>query len=499
MNYGFRKLSTRTKLVAAALALVLAGVSHAQQVGGGATLPSIGYVGKYAATNLQVWGNSTTNTTEPNGVGPDYIVSTSLFGEYQAQSGYPEVSYCLTGSGAGKDILASPITLTVNGVSTSFDVQNTCTKNSVGTVSGFGADLAGVGRSDITQPHFAGADAPLSASDYANYQTGHGDSAYPTQFPAVAGAVAIAFNLTDSLGNEVTSSEANFTDAQVCGILDGTYTNWTQVSSAFTLTDGGSIVSAPINVQYRSDGSGTTFSLSNHLAAVCGQTSAPYFEANQAFTTVVAGFFTSGLPAGNGTTTALWTGSSGNAAVANAIAGTANSVGYVETANALATTPGIQFADVNGLSPITNFGTALSVGATAVVYNEVINSTNNTNGTPALETIANAISGTETAPPTGSECIVLVQPSFYAKPGVKGGLVPTGTYPIVAVSYLLSHAQGVSTADLAYTQGLVNSPYNSNLTGNVTTIGSGTGLAFLTIASGAFSSTAAGNCVNSGD
>jgi phosphate transport system substrate-binding protein len=487
MNYGIRKLSIRTKLVAAALALAFAGVSHAQtgttQTGGGATLPSIGYLGQYAATNLQVWGTSTTNTTEPNGTGPDYIQSGSLFGQYMAVSGNPSVSYCLTGSGAGKDILAGG---TIGG--NTYNVQTACVKNSAGTVLGFGASLTGVNRSDLTQPNFAAADSPLAGTDYTNYVASHtATGAYPVQFPAVSGAVAIAFNLVDNTGAQVTSSEVNFTDAQLCDIFSGTVNNWTAsaLASAFTLPAGHSIVSAPINVQYRSDGSGTTFSLSNHLANVCGTVGSGVFQTSQTFfsatatlsaPSVVLSFFPTAVPSGNGTTTAKWTGSSGNPAVANAIAGTANSVGYVETANALATNPGLQFADVNSTSPTANFGTALNVPATAVVFNEVINPTNATNGTAQLEAIS-AISGV-TNPPTTS-CIALVKPSLYAKPGTLGGLVPSGSYPIVAVSYLLANAIGNGTTDLTNTQNLLAFPYTVTQS-NVTTIGSGTGLAFLT-------------------
>lgn len=459
MSYGLHRLSTRTKLVAAALAFVMAGLSHASgtQVGGGATLPSIGYVGSNAASNLQLYG------TGSNG-----IASGSLFGVYESKSSN-SVSYCLTGSGAGKDVLAGA---TVSGVT--YYVQNACTKVS-GVVDGFGAPA--VSRTDLTQPNFAAADSPLAASDYANYQTTYGTSAYPTQFPAVAGAVAIAFNLTDSLGNEVTSSEANFTDAQVCDIFSGDVTTWNQVSSAFTLTDGGSIPNEPIKVQFRSDGSGTTFSLSNHLANVCGTINGHVFETNQAFSSVVANFEPT-LPSN-------WTGSSGNAAVAGAVASTADSIGYVETANALATSPGLQFADVNGKSPTANFGSPLTITSADLVYNEVISSTNNTNGTAALSAISSAPS---------TQCIALVPPADYAIPGSRGGIVPSTSYPIVAVSYLLGNAQGNGT-DLAATRGLLEAPYNSTITGSVTTIGSGTGLAFLTLGSGAFTEADVGACL----
>jgi phosphate transport system substrate-binding protein len=475
MDYGFRKLSTRTKLAAAALALAFAGVLHAQTlVGGGATLPSSGYLGSNAGfDNLQMWDGAGSTAT---------IATGSLFGQYIATSGNPNISYCLTGSGAGKDILASPITLSVNGLSTEFNVQNPCVKNGVGTVAGFGAGLTGVNRLDLTQPNFVATDSPLSASDYTNYVTSHAASgAYPVQFPSVAGTVAIAFNLKDSEGNQVTSSEVNFTDAQLCEIFSGEVITWndSRLTSAFTLPTGDSIPSEPINVQYRSDGSGTTFSLSNHLANVCGTVNGSTFETSQTFFSstaspsspdVVFRYYSTAVPSN-------WTGSSGDVEVAEAVFDTANSIGYVETATALAINPPLQFADVNGASPVTNFAGTLDVRATAVVFNEVISATNATNGTAQLEAIG-AISGV-TNPPPNTLCIAVVKPSIYDKAGIPGGVLPSGSYPIVAISYLLGNAIG-NGPDLANTQNLLAFPYTVTQS-NVTTIGPGTGLAFLTL------------------
>ncbi|GLQ91480.1 substrate-binding domain-containing protein [Dyella acidisoli] len=465
MSYERNKLGIRVKLMAGTLALAMAGLSHASgtQAGGGATLPSIGYVGAKAATVLQVTGTN--------------ISSGSLFGQYIAHSGNPGVSYCLTGSGAGKNILAGA---TVNGVK--FNVQNACTKNSAGTVTGFGA--AAVGRTDLVQPDFAAADSPENASDYLNYQNNHDAGDYPTQFPAVAGAVAMAFNLKDNTGATVTSSEVNLSDTQICDIFSHQITTWndSRLASAFTLPAGHSIPANPINVQYRSDGSGTTFSLSNHLANVCGTISSHVFETNQAFTSVVANFVNP--PPSN------WTGSSGNESVATAIGNTANSFGYVETANALATNPGLQFAKVNSTSPTANFGSPLTVAGTAIVYNEVINTTNNTNGTAALEAIS-AIPGVVN-PPTTS-CIALVKPALYARPNVPGGIVPTGTYPIVAISYLLGNNNDNGT-DLTNTRNLLTFPYTVSHS-SVTTIGPGTGLAFLTLGTGAFTTAQVSGCL----
>ena len=460
MSYGFRKLSTRTKLVAAALALAMAGVSHAgTQVGGGATLPSIGYVGSNATSNLQVWGTSTTNTADP-------IATGSLFGVYQAQSGNPNVSYCLTGSGAGKNILA--------GIS-GFSVQNACVKNSGGTVTGFGAALSGVNRSDLTQPNFAAADSPLSLGDYNNYQSIHGSTAYPTQFPAVAGAVAIAFNLTDDQGTPVTA--ANFTDAQLCNIFSGADANWnsSDLIGAFSLPAGHTVNQA-IKVAYRSDGSGTTFSFANHLANVCSGTASAHFVTDQAFTNVVK-LYKPTIPAG-------WVGASGNAAVATAIQNNSASIGYVEAANALATNPTIVIAKVNNTSPTANFNGKLTINASDLAFNSVINGADPTTGVAVVSALSS---------PPSTQCIALVQPSHYAAPGT---IVPTGSYPIVAISYLLANAQGNQSGDLSFTRGLLQAPYSSTIQSSVTTIGGSTGLQFLTLGRGSFTSAQVGNCVN---
>lgn len=467
MSYGINSLSTRTKLIAGALALVMAGMSHASGtiVGGGATLPSLGYVGTGAANpnTPQVFGSS--------------VDAHSLFGAALGTG----VSYCLTGSGAGKNILA--------GIANN-SVQNACPTDSTGTLHGFGAPA--VSRTDLTQPNFAGADAPLSSTDFSNYIGAHGNN-NPVEFPAVAGAVAIAFNLKDNTGATVTGSEVNFTDTQLCKIFSGQVTVWndpqltgqaTGSTNAYSLPAGHSIPANPINVQYRSDGSGTTFSFSNHLAAACNTTTNPIETSQNFFSTsaspyVVQNFF------GGSSHPALpsnWTGSSGNPAVARAINATSNSIGYVEAANALHTVDSngnpimLQFADVGGKSPTADFGSALTLVALSVQANAAIGSTNNTNGTPTVV----ALSNPNKALTTGSNaCIVLVKPADYAVPGSTPGFInPTGNYPIVAVSYLLGNTVGNGT-DQANTQTLATAPYNSTIRSSVTTIGGTTGLQFI--------------------
>lgn len=453
MSYGLNSLSTRTKLIAGALALVMAGMSHASGtvVGGGATLPSIGYVGSAAAnpSTPQVFGSN--------------VDAHSLFGAALGTG----VSYCLTGSGAGKNILA--------GIANN-SVQNTCPIDSTGTLHGFGATA--VSRTDLTQPNFAGADSPLSSGDFSNYIGAHSNN-NPVEFPAVAGAVAIAFNLKDNTGAQVTSSEVNFSDAQLCSIFSGAVTTWndSSLASAFTLPAGHSIPANPINVQYRSDGSGTTFSFSNHLSAACNTTTNPIETSQNFFSTTASPYVVQNFY--GGTHPALpsnWTGSSGNQNVAQAIKNTANSVGYVEAANALATVAGLQFADVNGKSPTANFSSALTLVALSVQANGAIGSTNNPNGTPTIVALSNASNPL----PTGTNaCIVLVKPADYAVPGSSPGFInPTGNYPIVAVSYLLGNTVG-NGSDQANTRTLATAPYNSTIRSSVTTIGGSTGLQFI--------------------
>jgi phosphate transport system substrate-binding protein len=427
MNHGLNKIGARTKLLVCALAVAAAGVSHAQTtlVGGGATLPAIGYVGTGAESNHQV---------NPAGTG-------SLFAVYSAISGNPTVSYCQTGSGTGKNVLAL-----VSGDS----VQNACTPSPTGVYDGFGA--AAAGRTLLTQPNFAAADSPLAQSDFTNYTTGHSGN-LPVQFPSVAGAISLAMNLKSANGVVMNKGNTNFSDAQVCLIFSGQATDWSdsRLATAFSLASGDS-VSGAINVQYRSDGSGTSFAFSNYLSNICAGTASTHFVTSQTFwantaatptpTTIDGLYFPSGLPTN-------WTGSSGNPAVASAIALTSNSIGYVETANTEAAN--LSYALVDSEDPEANFGGTKFVVSNSgtganLLYNTVINGANATTGRPVLQPLS-------TTPPTS--CIALVDPSSYAKPA-------TG-YPIMAVSYLLGNTNG-NGSDLAATQGLLSAPYNTAVT-----------------------------------
>src|ERR1700741_2194916 len=138
MNYRCNSTVVGIKAVVCALVMAGTSVSHAQTsntlVGGGATLPGIGYVGTGAESNHQVF---------PAG-------ADSMLGTYSSIDSNPKVSYCQTGGGTGKNVLTL-----VAGTG----VQNTCQPDASGVYDGFGA--AAAGRPDLTQPNFAASSSPL--------------------------------------------------------------------------------------------------------------------------------------------------------------------------------------------------------------------------------------------------------------------------------------------------------------------------------------------------
>jgi phosphate transport system substrate-binding protein len=450
MNRKSLKIGVCLKWMMGALALTAASVSYASSttlVGGGSTLPAPGYV-----------GSGTGNPVTQPGSG-------SLFAAFNSLDGNPEVSYCETSYAVAQAVFEE-----------GSNVQDTC------PTLGFGAKA--VGRTDLDQPDFVASEVPLTAAEYISYQNNHGDSAYPTQFPVLAATIAIAFNLTDDQGTQVTA--ANFSDGQLCDIFSGSVTNWSDpaLASVFTLPAGHTVNQA-INVVYRSDGSGTTFDFANHLTYACSGTSSAHFIADPAFTNVVS-LYEPTIPSN-------WLGESGNAAVDAAIQQTSASIGYVETANTVQAVPAISIADVDGSSPTANFDSKLTVTASDLAFNSVINGANSATGQAVVSTIASVISGNNTSPST--QCIALVNPAEYAVPSTSATttMLPEGAYPIVAISYLLANAQD-NGADLTNVRALLEAPYNSTIQASSTDIGGSTGLQFLTLAKGSFTATQVGDC-----
>jgi ABC-type phosphate transport system substrate-binding protein len=419
----FSKGNIRMKLVAGAVLMCVASAAGAVTlVGGGATLPAVGYTG---------------SATFPSALTPITTMATgSLFATYLSTTTGVTVSYCPTGSGNGKKILAG------NDAS-NFQVNATCGAAAPST-TGFGPATS------VTQADFAGSDAPFSLTEYTNYKTGHG-GLLPTQLPSIAGAIGIVFKKSGV--NTMTLNED-----QICGVFSGQIKTWQDLATAGVTLPAGT--TGPINIAFRSDNSGTSFSFLNHLSKVCPTVAshpATSFKTLQGYSTGAASYISAYSSS---------VGASGNAAVVAAVGSTTTdgSIGYAEVANGVA--GGVKMASVTNTSgvtinPLTGFGpTAVTV---SVVFDKAIaDSPNATTGRPVLVSL----------PDTGT-CVGLVNPDDYAN--------PASGYPIIAVTNLLGNVHG-NGANLAAVRGLLGSPYNTatSFRNAVTKIGrAATGYAWL--------------------
>jgi phosphate transport system substrate-binding protein len=428
MRCDFSMGNTRMKFIAGAVLLSLASAAGAATVvGGGATLPTYGYAGQGA-------GAASTGA-------PLVPATGSLFGVYTANGGSP-VTYCPTGSGAGKRILAS-------------NVPGTETGNALCLNSTSPTGFKQTGGATITQAHFAGSDAPLSAAEFTNYTNGHAGK-LPEQFPSISGAIAIAFNKTGV-------STLNLTEGQICGIFSGQIKTWNDAGLAGAGIPAGT--TGAIKIAYRSDGSGTSFSFLNHLADVCrtqvasgkSLTAQNQFKTSQAFAATGAAAYVGSYSAGS-------TGANGNQGVTDFVKNNDGTIGYAEAAYPI--NAPTRFAAVKNLNGTTFINPQTGFGPTAVPvslsFGKVISDTLDGNGRPVL---ANT--------PVATQCVAVVDPTTYSS--------PASGYPILAVTYLLGNQSGNGT-DAAAIRTLLGTPYkNAPNRASVTKIGrANTGYAWLT-------------------
>lgn len=156
-------------------------------------------------------------------------------------------------------------------------------------------------------------DAPLSATQISQYQSSDQTQRGPAvEVPVTSDGVATPYNPS---GLTVPHAGLQLSVNTLCGIFTGGITNWND--SHITQDNNGIQVSSnlPILVVYRSDGSGTTFLLSNHMNTACASTSFPWtFGVG---TTVT-------WPTGPG-----FIGEVGSQGVAGEVAATAGAIGYV--------------------------------------------------------------------------------------------------------------------------------------------------------------------------
>jgi ABC-type phosphate transport system substrate-binding protein len=137
-----------------------------------------------------------------------------------------------------------------------------------------------------TDIHYGASDATLSAAQIANWNasvnvmSGGGSGCATSgggtiglaqggpliQVPTFGTPITIPFNLPSPLFKK---GSIQLTDTQLCGIFSGKITTWNDPALTNLVASGGTGPALPITVVYRSDGSGTSFLFTSHLAAVC--------------------------------------------------------------------------------------------------------------------------------------------------------------------------------------------------------------------------------------
>jgi phosphate transport system substrate-binding protein len=148
---------------------------------------------------------------------------------------------------------------------------------------------------------FGASDKPLTSTELAKDNL--------LQFPAVVGGVVFVVNIPD-----VKEGEMKLDGETVCGIFLGDIKKWSD-GKIKALNGGLKLHDADITVVHRSDGSGTTAIVTDYLNGVC-----PAWKDK--------------VGSGTSVNWPVGIGGKGNEGVANYVAKTANSIGYVEFAYA---------------------------------------------------------------------------------------------------------------------------------------------------------------------
>jgi ABC-type phosphate transport system substrate-binding protein len=366
--------------------------------GGGATFPASAYVGNDFNLNNPI-SRLSTNAGNTAGVGftVSDITAGSIFAAYNSTS-TNLTSYCQTGSGFGKNSLNGASTALANGDCKDFSTSST-----------------GLSAPTIS-PDFIGTDSPYSTTDYNNFLAGSQFATHAgvVQIPTIAGAIALPIN--PSL------TSAKLQSFQICRIYSGVLTNWSQLGAGVT----GTGHTGPINIVYRTDGSGTTFNFTKYLANTCNGTI--YVPAGFVFTPNQT--FNSALPGG---VTAVYgaraIGASGNPGVVQAttLAANGSAMGYADTSEVVA--EGANYVKVNGFDP-TKFGISTTTGLPVPISIAV---TSLLTGKVLDGATSNPVPGTSSA--AIKNCVRLVNPAL-----------KFAGYPIVAVTNVAGYYNGNGTA-----------------------------------------------------
>jgi phosphate transport system substrate-binding protein len=349
-----------------------------------------------------------------------------------------EMLYAGTGSGNGKNTIIS------NSVST-ISVPSNSIPWSDSTIG-----ITAVTQYDGVQ--FAGTDDPVNSTDVASYASARQAAAGNLiQIPSFIIPIALGFNSKDGAGAALHivnatptggSSGLNLSRQALCGIASGHITQWN--NPILTALNGGSALgTGNITFVHRSDGSGSTFLLTNALATQCYAITGPQNESNS---TVVSYAFpwtdhTAACPVapvGVGTDQANFpdqfaTDQCGNA-VANPGGGHfANASGSGAVASLVGSTNGaIGYASVDFWAPIMATGskTANLQGQWAISHGQT------TVFTPATAGGAQSAMSERTPNFPGT---TITDPISWSLQGVDANPVQLSSYPISGFTWLLMY------------------------------------------------------------
>jgi ABC-type phosphate transport system substrate-binding protein len=195
---------------------------------------------------------------------PGDTLSTSCTNTAGVTGAIAEILYAPVGSGAGQNafVAHNPTVL-----------GTPATTNTVPYTSSY-ETLVGTSIYPYPSLQFAGSDAVLSGSLYKTFQINQGGIGIfakwgkAIEIPAFSTPVAI---ITKDPALSFTSGRLQLSRKSLCGIFSGHITDWSDAQ--LTADNGGVAIHSspyPITLVHRSDGSGTTFLLTQALLAQCG-------------------------------------------------------------------------------------------------------------------------------------------------------------------------------------------------------------------------------------
>ncbi|MEJ0048959.1 MAG: substrate-binding domain-containing protein [Rhodospirillales bacterium] len=185
-----------------------------------------------------------------------------------------------------------------------------CLENKVTGANGGNCNGTVIGGPETV--HYGVSESVLSSTQIASWATssvGQIAAGNLIQIPAMGTGLAIVVNDTNITQN----GQAGFSDNDLCGIFSGLITDFSQITDSTVAPAAGQF-----KLLYRSDTAGNTFSLTNHLAAVCNGTNTNAgvtFTATSSFSALFPGGVTGKIPNAVGI--------SGLSVLANTLAGLA--------------------------------------------------------------------------------------------------------------------------------------------------------------------------------